>query len=162
MTEILRVVAPHDERGNDANDFRGDPEYLSRLLESPKPNGKSEPTPTAKTLTGAFRYLEHRTTKQGRLVLDFVHVETGQTVSRFFNVDIQNPRTKKKYRVGYGGQFTTRPGHYFRKFWNGIFEQEPRRWCRAHTELHKLKNIDFYGIATQASSYWKLENIKKC
>ena len=162
MTMILKAISPRDDRGNDPNDFRDDPEYLSRILESAAANGRPVPAPATETLSGAFRYVEHRTTTRGRLVLDFVHAETGQIASMFFNVNIENPRTGTKYRVGRSGQFTTRPGHKFRTFWGQVIGEQPRRsWSRIHTELHRLRSVEFIGLAVGRETYWNLESIRK-
>lgn len=162
MTKILTAVSPRDDRGNDPNDFRDDCDYLRRVLESAVANGKPAPAPPAETLSGAFRYLEHRTTTKGRLVLDFVHEDTGQVVSLFFNVDLKNPKTGRQYRAGRGGQFTTRPRHKIRMFWDEVFDQPPFRWCRAHTELHRLSKVALEGKAINAGKYWNLIEITKC
>lgn len=37
MTEIVEAAIPRDERGNDANDHRGDKEYMRRVLGAAKP-----------------------------------------------------------------------------------------------------------------------------
>jgi hypothetical protein len=129
-------------------------------LPSPRPLQRSqEGSENEGKLCGEFAFIGHRTTRQGRVVLDFVHVETGQIAARFFNVDI------KKYRSGNGGQFTTRKGNLFRQFWLHTVNEPPRRWCRVHWEMHKLKNISFRGLAThkntEAGGYWNLEKIRK-
>ena len=113
-------------------------------------------------LTGEFLYREHRTVPRGRLVLEFMHVETGKCVVMFFNVDIVSKKTGKKYPAGRGGRFTCNSNTKFAKFWEAIFKKPPRRWSRAHHELHKLKKLKFIGEAILkykkdgSGSYWEL------
>jgi len=117
------------------------------------------------TLTGDFNFIGHRTTKLGRVVLEFVHKDTGEIVCRFFNVDIRSTRTGRMYRVGEGGQFTTRKAHRFRRFWLYFIGEPPFRWSRVHTELHKLKSVSITGTAekiyTNSGSYWNLKEPRK-
>ena len=123
------------------------------------------PQPTKDTLIGSFQYMGHRTTKVGRLVLEFIHIDTGEIACRFFNVEIESTRNRM-YRAGNGGQFTTRKGHRFRRFWLYVFDDKPpRRWSRVHLELHKLRAVAFIGTAKQKhaanSSYWNLTDLRK-
>ena len=125
----------------------------------------SEPPPAKETLTGDFQCVGYRTTKQGRVVLDYVHKDTGEIASRFFNVNVHSARTGKMYRVGEGGQFTTKKGHRFRRFWLYFIGEPPFRWSRVHTEMHKLKAVSVTGTAvkihTKNSSYWNLKELRK-
>jgi hypothetical protein len=117
------------------------------------------PSHDASSLQGEFAYQEHRTTKNGRVVLEFAHMETGVVALRFFNVDV------KKYRTGSHGQFTTYPRHKFRKFWQHMVGCPPAKWCRVHQEMHKLKDLRFRGHATYRTTdkggYWNLEKVRK-
>ena len=111
------------------------------------------------TLQGEFSYQDHRTTKQGRVVLEFVHTGTGVLVAKFFNVDV------KKYRTGDHGQFTVYPRHKFRKFWMHMIGHPPGKWCRVHQEMYKLKGLRYRGRATyrtgEKSGYWNLDQVRK-
>lgn len=123
------------------------------------PQSPSEAVPRHNTLTGGYQYIGHRTTKQGRVVLEFAHIETGILAVRFFNVELRT------YRVGEHGQFTTRPRHKFRRFWLHMIGQQPRSWSRVHQQMHLLKELRYNGLATYRhtanSSYWNLEKVRK-
>ena len=94
MSIFKEVTLPRDERGNDPNDFRDDPDYLEKLklgytpvktlwkprqIDSEKPRnsrlvqGVQAAILDIKTLTGRFDYVGHRTTTSSRLVLEFEH-----------------------------------------------------------------------------------------
>lgn len=94
------------------------------------------------TLIGEFRPFDHRTTRLGRLALEFEHVATHLPAVKFFNVKLG------RYPARPHGQFTSTPGSEFRRFWLYVFGEPPKRkWCRAHEGLHKLKNFNFTGKA---------------
>jgi len=96
-----------------------------------------------------FSFDSHRTTRNGRLVLVNIDVETGKEAVTFFNVDIKRKRGKYKgtsYQTGVGGQFNVTPRHDFYKFWMDVVGIEPFRWCRVHKELKsKLEGLIFTG-----------------
>jgi len=110
-------------------------------------------------LSGEFRFIGHRTTRFGRVALDFTHEDTGQICTRFFNVDI------KKYPAGENGQFTTKKRSLFRQFWLQVIGEPPRRWCRVYWEMHRLKKVNFKALATYKPTadggYWSITKIRK-
>ena len=126
-----------------------------------QPLRQSQEQTKSEQLTGEFVFATHRTNRLGRVALDFVHVETGIRATRFFNVELG------RYRAGERGQFATRKGSLFRQFWLYAIGKPPRRWCRGHWEMHRLKAIKFIGVATfkstesATSGYWSLAKIRK-
>jgi hypothetical protein len=167
--------ADHASWGPDHAEWGADYDGVSDVKrpDKPPPQPPAEPPiqkPAASEqqpgiLSGSYQYIGHRTTKQGRLVLEFVHEQTGQIACRFFNVDTKSSRNGQMYRAGEGGQFTTRKGHRFRRFWLYAIGNPPFRWSRVHLELHKLKAVPFTGIAEQRHtanrSYWNLTELRK-
>jgi hypothetical protein len=97
-----------------------------------------------KALYGEFKYIEHRTTKYGRLVLEFMHAETNEPCSMFFNVSIGNQKGKR-YPAGRHGQFTVKNQRKIKQFWISIFKKLPDRWSRAHGKLRRMKKMKFTG-----------------
>ena len=91
-----------------------------------------------------FRYLDHRTTRQGNLVLVFESLDGKTKVVKFFNVKIQG--RKINYPSGHRGQFNPPEHGDFRKFWMNCVGIPPSRWCRVHKSLRsKLKCLIFTG-----------------
>lgn len=120
------------------------------------------------TLSGNFLYVEHRTISKGRLILDFVNIETGKVAAMFFNVQVKSQRTGKKYPARTGGQFTCKGRTKFKQFWMTIFKKPPFRWCRAHHGLSKMKGMEFTGVAILkrkkdgTGSYWEIKELGVC
>lgn len=119
--------------------------------------------------TVMLHYDSHRTTKDGRLVMAFIDIHTGQEVDTFFNVNIKRSRGQhkgKSYRTGAGGQFNVTRGCNFVKFWMNVVGREPSRWCRVHKKMKSnLKGLIFTGELSikydkNGSSYTQVKTLK--
>ena len=110
-------------------------------------------------LTGEFRYNDHRTIRHKSIsnresvILDFIHVETGQTASMWFNA-VLGP-----YHPGAHGRFRVRPGH---KLYGFIIQTigEPKQWCRAWRHLSRLKKIELIGVAVKKADGWVVKTME--
>lgn len=120
---------------------------------APPPETPFGATPETKTITGEFCYVDHRTTRLSRLILEFKHRETGIIALMFFNVDL------RKYPARPHGQFVPPKEGKFRRFFIYALDQPPLYWCRAHRELYKLKDVLFTGTATRKKKCWELGKI---
>ncbi len=113
-----------------------------------------------------FRYIDHRTTKTGSLVLEFESINQDKKAVYFFNVKIKSSHGNN-YPSGYRGQFNPPPRGKFRKFWLDTVGKEPVRWCRIHKSLRsKLCQLTFTGetktcIDSNGREYLKLIHLKR-
>lgn len=123
-------------------------------LKNPAVQAKSEREASNPTLQ--YKYVGHRTSYLGRVILVFECLETGKEVYSFFNVDIEGKHKRgekknKRVRTGDHGEFYPKKRSNFRKFWMNTIGREPRSWSRAHLELHaRLKNLTFKGEIEEA------------
>ena len=91
-----------------------------------------------------FKYIDHRTTRNGSLVLEFQSLDGKTKVVKFFNVSLDG--RDKKYPAGYRGQFNPPKRGKFREFWMFCVGREPPRWCRIHKMIRStLKGLIFTG-----------------
>lgn len=118
------------------------------------------------TVIDQFRYIDHRTTKTGSLVLEFEFINQGKKAVCFFNVKIRSSRGNN-YSSGSRGQFIPPLRGKFRKFWMDTVGEEPIRWCRVHKSLRsKLSQLTFTGetetcIDSNGQEYLKLIYLKR-
>jgi len=119
---------------------------------------------TATTLL-EFRYIDHRTTRQGSVAMDFETFDGMITATKFFNVEIVSNRGNK-YNPGRRGQFIPSVGGNFRKLWMQAVGKVPTRWCRVHKSLRShFRELVFTGEITneldnKGNHYYKLRNVQ--
>jgi len=112
-----------------------------------------------------FRYLDHRTTPGGSVVMEFETLNHTFRAVRFFNVSLISTRGKK-YPAGHRGQFNPPKQGKFRKFWLQAVGQPPSRWCRVHKQMRSmLGSLVFVGAIlhqqdSKGQHYVKLTEIK--
>ena len=112
-----------------------------------------------------FCYVDHRTTRQGSVAMDFESLDGEVTATAFFNVKIMSSRGIK-YPTGKRGQFIPNKGGKFRKLWEQAVGKDPYRWCRVHKSMRShFRGIVFVGeieevIDSKGKGYYKLTNVK--
>ena len=110
-----------------------------------------------------FRYLDHRTTRTGSVVLSFESLDGTAQAVRFFNVSLEGKA--KKYPAGKRGQFNPPEHGEFRRFWMHAVGKPPPRWARVHKSMRShLSSLLFAGSLEQAEDgkgrhYFKLKGI---
>lgn len=114
---------------------------------------KSPVTPTHIRNTDSnrllLRYLDHRTTRAGSVVLEFETLDYKRKAVHFFNVKITS-KYGKKYPSGDRGQFNPPRNGKFRRFWLQVVGKPPSRWCRVHKTMRStLSGIIFDGAVKQ-------------
>jgi len=124
----------------------------------------------SETVPKKYLFLSFRTTKNGRAILSFTDISSGEIADMFFNVDIKKQRGNDKgeyHRTGANGQFLPKPGSKFRQFWKQAVSIPPRRWSRVHKEMKvKLRDIIFTGYVERAQKsdgrfYMKISNLQR-
>jgi len=122
--------------------------------------------PTKQTpLETAFRYVCHRTTSRGSVVLEFQALESNLTAVLFFNVGLHGKRGKA-YPAKAGGQFDPPKRGSFRKFWLDAVGKQPYRWSRVHKSMRSaLGDLVFKGQYKRATAgngepYFKITSIR--
>jgi len=110
-----------------------------------------------------YKYIDHRTTCTGSVVLSFESLDKKHAVVKFFNVSIKGKT--KNYPAGIRGQFNPPRLGNFRKFWMECVGKPPDRWCRIHKTMRStLKNLIFSGIPIDVvdksgNQYLKLKEV---
>ncbi len=118
------------------------------------------------TVIDQFRYIDHRTTKKGSLVMEFESINQDKKAVCFFNVKIRSSRGNN-YSSGSRGQFNPPSRGKFRKFWMDTVGEEPIRWCRIHKSMRsKLRTLTFTGETISCTDsngrdYTKLINLQR-
>jgi len=99
---------------------------------------------------------------KGRLVIEFISVDTGELLAAYFNVNITQQRGPKKgqdFRTGRNGRFWFFPGSKFALFWIQALGQPDRR-STVYRQMSHLKPLYFSGEIKSSTSYQQLINIK--
>ncbi|TDY02422.1 hypothetical protein [Thiohalophilus thiocyanatoxydans] len=119
---------------------------------------------SANETTHLFRFIGHRTTRTGSVVLEFETLDGQLQAVKFFNVSIKS-RRGNTYPAGIHGQFDPPERGKFRRFWMEAVGQPPGRWCRVHKSLRsKLGKLVFTGeikhcIDRKGIGYNKITNL---
>jgi len=117
-------------------------EYDGKPIKQKEPHGE---TATAPPKTERFRYVDHRTTTMGSVVLEFESVDHKFVAVSFFNVGLKSTRGNN-YSSGKRGQFNPPAGGKFRKFWMNTTGKAPTRWSRTHLVMRaRFKLLKFTG-----------------
>lgn len=112
-----------------------------------------------------FRYIDHRTTRQGSVAMDFETLDSEITATCFYNVKIESNRGNK-YHSGKRGQFNPPKGGKFRKLWMQAVGKKPLRWSRVHKSMRsQLREIVCTGeisneLDSRGNHYYKLRNVQ--
>jgi hypothetical protein len=112
-----------------------------------------------------FRYIDHRTTRKGSVVLTFESLDGRIRASAFFNVSLKSNRGTI-YPSGKRGQFIPPEAGKFRDLWKAAVGKEPFRWSRVHKSMRSnFRDIVFTGEITEEEDskgqrYFKLRNVK--
>lgn len=112
-----------------------------------------------------FRYIDHRTTRKGSVVLVFESLDGRTRASAFFNASLESNRGTK-YPSGKRGQFIPPEMGKFRGFWMETVGKEPSRWSRVHKSMRSnFRDIVFTGEVTEERDgkdqhYFKLRDVK--
>lgn len=97
-----------------------------------------------------FRYVGHRTTRLGSVVLEFETLDYKQKAVRFFNVSLAG-KNGKKYPAEDRGQFNPPGRGSFRCFWMQVIGKPPCRWSRTHKTMRSsFKGLVFVGKVERA------------
>jgi len=115
---------------------------------------------------GLYRYQCHSTRKdkhgKGRLVIEFISVDTGELLQAYFNVNITCQRGAKKgeyFKTGRNGRFWVFPGSKFATLWIQAIGQ-PDKLSTLYRQMSHLKPLYFSGELKSSTSYQQLVNIK--
>lgn len=112
-----------------------------------------------------FRYIDHRTTRKGSVVLMFESLDGRITAVAFFNVCLKSNRGSS-YPSGKRGQFIPKSDGNFRTLWMRVVGKPPSRWCRVHKYMRSnLRGIIFTGRLTEETDgkgqkYFKLRDVE--
>lgn len=117
------------------------------------------------TKRSLFRYLSHRTTRTGSVVLEFESVDGSIRAVKFFNVKLTSSRGNS-YPAKSQGQFNPPEHGKFRQFYLDVVGKAPSRWCRAHKSMRsQFSGLVFSCEYMQAEDakgqpYFKIVEIK--
>ncbi len=99
----------------------------------------------------------------GRLVLEFIGLETGEEVYAYFNIEITHQRGANKglhFKTGRNAQFWPKPHSKFWKLWVQLFA-EPERWSTVYSQMNKMKSCRFSGKVLTKPTYREIVELKK-
>ncbi len=115
---------------------------------------------------GLYRYQGYSTRKdkhgKGRLVIEFISVDTGELLQAYFNVNITQQRGPKKgdyFKTGRNGRFWVLPRSKFTTLWIQAIGQ-PDKLSTLYRQMSHLKPLYFSGEIKSSTSYQQLVNIK--
>jgi len=159
--DSYRVAKWGESESRRRPDKQGNFIHLSGNTEESVPELK----PCSTTTQLYFRYIDHRTTRQGSVAMDFESLDGEITATAFLNVYIKSNRGTK-YPTGKRGQFIPPEGGKFRKLWIKAVDQAPPRWSRVHKSMRShFRELVFTGeitkeIDSKGHHYYKLRNVQ--
>lgn len=136
-------------------------DYDGKPISQKEPQGAATVPPS----TERFRYVDHRTTTMGSVVLEFESVDHKFIAVCFFNVGLKSVRGKN-YPAGKRGQFNPPTNGKFRRFWMSVVGEPPTRWSRTHLVMRaRFKLFKFTGEITKGTNrkgqpFTKLSNVR--
>ena len=99
---------------------------------------------------------------KGRLVLELIDIQSGQSLPAFFNVNItyqRGPMAGQNFKVGRNGRFWLYPRSKFALFWLSTVGQTDK-WSRVYRQLNRLKAYRFTGVVRRTDTYCQIIDLQ--